>query len=45
MTETGHPVVDMTKLEYVTLWAVALIVGIVAARIFLVQPIVDALHK
>lgn len=43
--ETGEPVVGMTRLEYICLWAVALIIGIVAARIFLVQPIVDALHR
>jgi hypothetical protein len=41
--ETGEPVVSMTKLEYVTLWVVGLLAGLISARLFLVQPILDAL--
>lgn len=38
--ETGEPVVEMTKTEYVVLWAIAFL----AARFLLVQPILDAIH-
>jgi len=42
VSETGEPITDMTKLEYCILWAVALTVGLFAARYVLVQPILDA---
>ena len=38
--ETGEPITDMTKTEYVILWALAFL----AARFLLVQPIIDAIH-
>jgi hypothetical protein len=43
--ETGEPITEMTKTEYTILWMVALMIGLVAARWYLVQPILDALHK
>lgn len=45
LSDTGKPVVDMTKLEYVVTWAVALAVGLALARFFLVNPILDVLTK
>ena len=45
MSETGEPVVSMTKLEYVIIWAVALAIGLALARFFLVNPILEALAK
>jgi hypothetical protein len=41
--ETGEPVTQMTKTEYVTLWVVGLLIGLASARFVLVQPILDAL--
>ncbi len=43
--ETGKPVVDMTKTEYILTWVLALAVGLFLARYVLVQPILDALAK
>ena len=42
-TEPGHPVVSMTTFTYWSRWAIAGIVALAAARLFLVQPILDAL--
>jgi len=41
--ETGRPVVEMTKTEYILLWLTSGIVFMLAARWFLVQPLIDAL--
>ncbi len=45
VVETGKPVVDMTKTEYILTWVLALAVGLFLARYVLVQPILDALAK
>lgn len=42
--ETGKPVVDMTKTEYVLTWMLALGVGLFLARMYLVNPIIDAIR-
>lgn len=44
MSETGKPIVDMTKAEYILTWVLALAVGLFLARYVLVQPILDALQ-
>lgn len=41
--ETGKPITEMTKTEYVLLWATSGVIFMLAARWFLVQPVIDAL--
>ncbi len=41
--ETGEPVVEMSTFTYWSRWAIAGIVALAAARLFLVQPIIDAI--
>lgn len=40
----GEPVVQMTALQYWTRWAIAGGIALLAARVFLVQPILEALR-
>jgi len=45
VSETGKPVVDMTKVEYILTWVLGMAVALFLARYVLVQPILDALAR